>query len=87
MHYHNALEKSVWIGAPALPFCEGGGAKKITIFFFNFEDFVIHIVCIDLGLFSDDKYSVVTMLYNYLQINNQITLFLKKNVFKHYRWI
>ena len=33
--------------------------------------------------FSDDKYSVVTIFYNYLQINDQIPLFLKKNVLKY----
>ena len=33
--------------------------------------------------FSDDKYSVVTILYNYLQMNDQITLFLEKNVLKY----
>ena len=32
--------------------------------------------------FSVHKYSVVIILCNYLQINNEITLFLKKNIFK-----
>ena len=30
--------------------------------------------------FSDDMYSVLTILYNYLQMHNQISAFLKKNL-------
>ena len=28
-------------------------------------------------------YSVLTILYHYLQMNNQITLFMKKKIFKN----
>ena len=33
--------------------------------------------------FLVDKYSAVIILCNYLQINNDITLFLKKNILKY----
>ena len=33
---------------------------------------------ISMCFFSDDKYSVLTIVCNYLQMNNQISLFLKK---------
>ena len=67
------------IGAPFPTFCGGGGGvKKNFNFFFSFSrNPIIHIVCIYQCFFPDGMYSVLTILCNYLQMINQITLFKK----------
>ena len=65
------------IGAPFPTFCGvGGGPKKLQIFP-HFRD----VVCIYQCFFSDGMYNVLTILCNYLQMINQITLFMKKKIF------
>ena len=68
------------IGTPFPTFC-GGGGKKITIFSSFSRNPIIHIVCIYQLFFSDGMYSVLTILCNYLQMINQITLFMEKKFF------
>ena len=62
------------MGAPVPTLC--GGGKKITIFSLIFaKPYYSHSMHIAV-FFSDGMYSVLTILYNYLQMNNQITLFM-----------
>ena len=76
MHYKKIVE----IGVLFPTFC-GGGTKKITFFFFIFaKSYHSHSMHISV-FFSDGMYSVLTILCNYLQMINQITLFMKKNFF------
>ena len=70
------------IGAPFPTFC-GGGGKQNTIFLLIFaKPYHSHSMHISV-FFSDGMYSVLTILCNYLQIINQITLFMKKNILKY----
>ena len=70
------------IGAPFPNFCRG--AKKITIFSSFSRNPIMHIVCIyQCVFFSDGMYSVLIILCNYLQMIDQITLFIKKNILKY----
>ena len=69
----------VEIGAPFPTFCGGGKNNSIFSSFSRYP--IIHIVCIYQCFFSAGMYSVLTILCNYLQIINQITLFMKKNFF------
>ena len=71
------------IGAPIPTFC-GGGQKNYN-FSPHFRETLYHShsMHISVGFFSSDgMYSVLTILYNYLQMDNQITLFIKKKYFK-----
>ena len=56
-------------------FCEGGGG--FLIFAKPYHSHSMHISV----FFSDGMYSALIILYNYLQMNNQITLFMKKKFF------
>ena len=59
----------------------GGGKKIITIFFLIFaKPYHSHSMHISV-FFSDGMYIVLTILCNYLQMINQITLFMKKKIF------
>ena len=70
------------IGAPFPTFCGGGGPKKISIFFLIFAKHY-HSDSMHISVFfSNGMYSVLTTLCNYLQMINQITLFMKKIYFK-----
>ena len=58
-------------------------AKKNSIFFLIFaKPYHSHSIHISV-FFSDGMYSVLTILCNYLQMMNQITLFMKKNILKY----
>ena len=65
------------IGAP-FPTFFWRGRKKITVFFLIFAK-LYHSHSMHISVFfSNGMYSVLTMLWNYLQMINQITLFMKK---------
>ena len=67
------------IGAPFPTFFVWEGGKKNTIFFLIFaKPYHSHSMHISVGFFSDVMYGVLTILCNYLQMINQITLFMKK---------
>ena len=53
------------------------GQKKYIFFFIFAKPYHSHSMHISV-LFPDGMYSVLTILYNYLPMNNQITLFIKK---------
>ena len=71
------------IGALVLTYCGGGG----QIFFFPIFVIPYHSHSMHISVFFFFQmvctYSLLTMLYNYLQMNNQITIFMKKIILKY----
>ena len=78
LYYFNELEKKCGDRGSRSYFLWGGGGGEFNFFLFS-RNPIIHIVCIYQYFFQMVcTYSLLTILYNYLQMNNQITILMKK---------